>query len=155
MYIYIYIYKTHFHFPFFYQWTFMLLPYLGCCKQCCNERWGACIFFKLWFSLDKWPLMGFLGHMATLFLLFKGSPPTWLSGKGTMCQCRRRKRCGFESCVQKSLWRRKWQSFPVFLLERSRGQRSLEGYSPWGHKELDTTERLSVHALTYYFLEWL
>ena len=24
------------------------------------------------------------------------------------------------------------------------GQRSLEGYSPWGHKELDTTERLSL-----------
>ena len=24
------------------------------------------------------------------------------------------------------------------------GQRSLAGYSPWGHKELDTTERLSL-----------
>ena len=26
------------------------------------------------------------------------------------------------------------------------GQRSLVGYSPWGRKESDTTERLSVHA---------
>ena len=25
---------------------------------------------------------------------------------------------------------------------KSHGQRSLEDYSPWGHKELDTTERL-------------
>ena len=25
-------------------------------------------------------------------------------------------------------------------LENSHGQRSLVGYSPWGHKELDTTE---------------
>ena len=25
------------------------------------------------------------------------------------------------------------------------GQRSLEGYSPWGHKESDTTEQLSTH----------
>jgi len=25
-------------------------------------------------------------------------------------------------------------------LENSHGQRSLEGYSPWGHKELDATE---------------
>ena len=25
---------------------------------------------------------------------------------------------------------------------KSHGQRSLEGYSPWGRKELDTTERL-------------
>jgi len=24
------------------------------------------------------------------------------------------------------------------------GQKSLEGYSPWGHKELNTTERLST-----------
>ena len=28
-------------------------------------------------------------------------------------------------------------------LENPHGQRSLEGYSPWGHKESDTTERLS------------
>ena len=27
------------------------------------------------------------------------------------------------------------------------GQRSLEGYSPWGHKELDTTE-VTEHAHT-------
>ena len=26
----------------------------------------------------------------------------------------------------------------------SHGQRSLVGYSPWGHKELDTTEQLST-----------
>ena len=29
-------------------------------------------------------------------------------------------------------------------LENPHGQRSLEGYSPWGHKESDTTERLSL-----------
>ena len=39
-------------------------------------------------------------------------------------------------------WRRKWQPTPVFLPGKSHGQRSLAGYSPWGHKELDTTERL-------------
>ena len=31
-------------------------------------------------------------------------------------------------------------------LENPRGQRHLEGYSPWGRKESDTTEQLSVHA---------
>ena len=31
-------------------------------------------------------------------------------------------------------------------LEKSHGQRSLEGYSPWGCKELDTTEWLCTHA---------
>ena len=31
-------------------------------------------------------------------------------------------------------------------LENSHGQRNLVGYSPWGHKEFDTTERLSTHT---------
>ena len=29
---------------------------------------------------------------------------------------------------------------PVFLPGESQGQRSLVGYSPWGHKKTDTTE---------------
>ena len=36
-------------------------------------------------------------------------------------------------------WRRKWQPSPVFLPGKSHGERSLAGYSPWGHKELDMT----------------
>ena len=32
---------------------------------------------------------------------------------------------------------------PVFWPGKSHGQRSLVGYSPLGHKELDTTERLT------------
>ena len=36
--------------------------------------------------------------------------------------------------------RRAWLLTPVFLPGESYGQRSLTGYSPWGHKELDTTE---------------
>ena len=35
--------------------------------------------------------------------------------------------------------RRKWQPTPVFLPEKSHGQRSLAGYSPQSCKELDTT----------------
>ena len=37
-------------------------------------------------------------------------------------------------------WRRKWQPTPVFLPGKFHGQRSLAGYSPRGHKELDMTE---------------
>ena len=33
-----------------------------------------------------------------------------------------------------------WQPIPVFLPEKSHGQRGLVGYSPLGHKESDTTE---------------
>ena len=43
-------------------------------------------------------------------------------------------------------WRRAWQPTPVFLPGESHGQRSLEGYGPWGCKESDTTERLSTLA---------
>ena len=38
----------------------------------------------------------------------------------------------------------------VFLPGKSHEQESLEGYSPWGHKELDTTERLTDRW--YYFI---
>ena len=50
------------------------------------------------------------------------------------------------SWVGKIPWRRQWQPTPVLLPGESHGGRSLVGYSPWGHKELDTTERL--HSLT-------
>ena len=40
-------------------------------------------------------------------------------------------------------WRREWLPTPVFLPGESHGQRSLSGYSPWGCKELDMTERLT------------
>ena len=42
---------------------------------------------------------------------------------------------------------RKWQPTPVFSLEKSDGQKSLEGYSPKGRKESDTLKPLSTHAL--------
>ena len=37
-------------------------------------------------------------------------------------------------------WRREWQPTPEFLPGESHGQRSLAGYSPWGHKESETTD---------------
>ena len=38
-----------------------------------------------------------------------------------------------------------WQPTPVFLPGESHGQRSLVGYSPWGHIESNTTE-VTQHA---------
>ena len=37
-----------------------------------------------------------------------------------------------------------WQPTPVFLPREVHGQGSRAGYSPWGHKESDTTVRLSL-----------
>ena len=46
----------------------------------------------------------------------------------------------------KILWGRKWQPTPVFLPGKLHGQRSLAGYSLWGHKESDTTEQFGMHT---------
>ena len=40
-------------------------------------------------------------------------------------------------------WRRKRKPTPVFLPGESHGQRSLVGYRPGAHKELDRTEQLT------------
>ena len=39
------------------------------------------------------------------------------------------------------------QPTPIFLSGKARGQRSLAGYSPWGLKELDVTQRLNHHQI--------
>ena len=69
----------------------------------------------------------------------------WLSGKESTCQCRRR----VWSLVRKIFWRRKCQPCPVFLPGKPHGQRSLVGYSLWGHKESDNlaTEQISILCL--------
>ena len=50
--------------------------------------------------------------------------------------------CMQETWAYKIPWRRKWQFTPAFLSGELHGQRSLAGYGPWGHKELDMTEQL-------------
>ena len=50
---------------------------------------------------------------------------------------------------------RKWQPTPVFLPGESHGQRSLAGYSPRGHKELDTLKLLSRYTSTHSGLSFM
>jgi len=54
---------------------------------------------------------------------------------------------GSDPWVRKIPWRRKWQPTPVLLPGKSYGRRSLVGYSPWGHKELDTTDGFHFTSL--------
>ena len=61
-------------------------------------------------------------------------------GKKICLQCRRP---GFDLWVGKIPQRREQLSTPVFWPGEFHGQRRLMGYSPWGLKELDTTEQLS------------
>ena len=71
----------------------------------------------------------------TIVCLSSGS-----AGKEPACPYRRHKRHKFHPWVRKIHWRREWLPTPVFLPGESHGQRSLVGYSPQGHKDLDTTE---------------
>ena len=64
-------------------------------------------------------------------------------------ESRKHRRRGFDPWIRKIPWRRKWQPTPVFLPGKFHGQRSLAGYSPWGHKESDMTECLT---LFFFFL---
>ena len=56
---------------------------------------------------------------------------------------------GLDLRVRKIPWRRKWQPPPVLWPGKSHGQRSLVGYSAWGHKELDVTEHSHTHTHTH------
>ena len=71
--------------------------------------------------------------------------PSGASSKEPTCQCRRR--LELNPWVGKIPWRRAWQPTPVYLPGESHGQRSLEGYSPWGHKESDISSEIAcTHA---------
>ena len=80
--------------------------------------------------------------------------PIWLSPQeqlraSQMVQLQRigkHKRPGFDPGVRKIPWKRKQQPSPVFLPGKFHGQRSLVGYSPWGHKESDTTEHVYTRS---------
>ena len=54
--------------------------------------------------------------------------PWWLSGKKNSPANAN----GFDPWIRKIPWGRKRQHTPVFLPGKLHGQRSLEGYSPWG-----------------------
>ena len=70
----------------------------------------------------------------------------WLSGKELACQCRR---CGFNPCVGKTPWRRKWQPTPAFSPGESHGQGSLVDYGPQGCKtvrhDLETEKQQAMY----------
>ena len=51
-------------------------------------------------------------------------------------------------------WRRKRQPTPVFLPGKSHGWKSVVGYSPWGRKESDMTERLHFLSLSLWRTVW-
>ena len=72
------------------------------------------------------------------FLQFPGGS----EGKESACNGRR---LGSDPWWGKIPWRRECLPTPIFLPKKFYGQRIMVSYSPWGHKESDTTEQLTLH----------
>ena len=73
----------------------------------------------------------------------RGVLPWWSRWSRVHLQCGKP---GFNPSIRKIPLERKWQPTAVFLPGESHGQRSLAGYSPWGHKEMGRTGQLSLPA---------
>ena len=86
----------------------------------------------------------FVGHYKLMalnvFNALQTAFPGGTSGKEPTSQFRRHKRRGFDPWIKKIPWRPAQQPTPVFLPGESHGQRRLEGYGPWGHKETEMTK---------------
>ena len=105
-----------------------------------RSRWKVleadekCVWW--WYSfLTTWV------HIPVAFNIELCMLPWWLRWWRVCLQCGR---LGLDPWVRKIPWRRNWQPSPVLLTGKSHGQRSLVNYRPWGHKESDTTERLTT-----------
>ena len=72
-----------------------------------------------------------------------GGFPDGSSSEEPTCQCRRHKIYRFDPWVGKIPWKRERLPTPVFWPGEFHGL-----YSSWGHKELDTTEQLSLTSIT-------
>ena len=73
------------------------------------------------------------------YLLGYSGLPWWLRWERICPQSRRPR---FDPWVVNIPWRKEWQPTPVFSPGKFQRQRSLAGYSRWGHKELDMTKWL-------------
>ena len=96
-----------------------------------------------WLGASHWRFQCFEFLVSKMRVVKVLGLPKWCSGKEYACQCRRCWRCRFNPWIRKIPWWRKWQPTPLFLLGKFYGQRSLAVYNPWGHKESNTTERVT------------
>ena len=80
--------------------------------------------------------------------------PRWFSDKESACQHRRHRDTGSIPGLGRFPGGGNSNSLLYFCLEKSHGQGSLAGYSPWGHKELDPTEHACVGKTSCHVAEF-
>ena len=95
-----------------------------------------------WVSSSYLAIFSFIANSNNKISYFGGLQlPWWLRVKRICLQFRR---WGFDPWIGKIPWRREWLPTPLFLPGESHGQRSLAGCSPWGCKESDVTEWITL-----------
>ena len=84
-------------------------------------------------------------------MLSEFSASTWPDKFSLLAQTVKRLSAMWETWVQslgqEDFLEKNWQITPLLLPGKFHGQRSLVGYSPWGLKESDMTERLHFHTI--------
>ena len=120
--------------------------------------WG-CLHFSLLFHFFSEVMSNFsfqisrtLEQLDLYWSVLSLGFPGAASCKEPTCQCRRHKGPMSDPWVRKIPLMMKWQPTPVFWPGEFHGQRSLPGYGPSYHKELDTSEQLSMHVLSLEFV---
>ena len=86
--------------------------------------------------------------MEKLYTISKNKTGSWLKLRLWTPYCNIRLKL---KKVGKNHWRRQWHPSPVLLPGKFYGLRRLAGYSPWGRKELDSTEQLT-HTHTHIYI---
>ena len=80
------------------------------------------------------------------WIQFKSLFPGGSHGNQSPCNARN---LGLIHGWRRPPWRRKWLPTTVFLSGESHEQSNPVGYSPWGSKELDKTEQLTLSLLSH------
>ena len=141
------------------MWVASIIGYCkSCCTVCISFQISVCILFRYIprSGIDGLYVSSIFWETFTLFSIV--AAPTYNStnsiprfpfpggsgGKESTCKCWRPR---FDPWVRMITRRREWWPTPVFSPREFPEQRSLEGYSPRGHKEGDMIDWLT-HSLS-------
>ena len=146
-------YSSHFVFNLIKEFLSLVCKSFGCElgikeRRCIvSTEVLRCYFWCRWLMAEDSPFIHL--HVICHLLLELMGLPQWLCGKGYASNARDLQEMLFDPWVGKIPWRRKCQSTPVFLHEKSHGQES-GGLRSMGSQKVSRHDWATVHS---FFLE--